>query len=202
MLHTNTHFEEAVAAAVGRIEAKTDAEIVVVAAERSGTYRDVAMIGAAVFSFSLLLVILFSPVEWHPLLAAFDLAIAFPGLTWVLNRRFYLRRVASVARRRAQVRVAAESEFFREAVHGTPNRSGVLVYVSALEGIVEVLPDVGITGRIAPGELVPAIAAFSHDDLEHFLRGLEALGEVLARGVPHTEGSDAIDLPNAPRIRR
>jgi putative membrane protein len=202
VIHTDARFEKAVAETVARIEQRTDAEIVVVAAERSGTYRDVAMTWAAVAAFVLLLIILFSPWSWPPVLVAFDVGVIFPALSWALDTRWAMSRLAPAARRREQVRAMAEAEFVREVVHGTPNRTGLLVYVSALESAVEVIPDVGITGRIAPGALVPAIKAFDEHDLDGFLKALEALGDVLARGVPHVEGvSDAFDLPDAPRVR-
>lgn len=201
MLHTNEGFAKAVEDAVARAEARTDAEIVVVAAERSGAYRDVAMLTATVICGVLLALQLWLPWSFPPLFVLIDLVVAWPLLVWLAQHPRFLRLVVPRTRLAEQARTAAESEFVREAVHGTPNRTGVLVYVSALEGVVEIVPDLGISGRIAPGELVGVRAEFVHDDLDHFVRGLDRLGEVLGAHVPHTAESDAIDLPNAPRVR-
>jgi putative membrane protein len=201
MLHLDARFDSAVEAAVSKLETRTDAEVVVVAAERSGSYRDISAFAASIGALAVLIVALFVPWSVPPWLLAVELVVAWPLLAWLFNDRWFLRWATPRKRQLAQVRVAAESEFLREAVHGTPHRTGVLVYLSALEGRVELLPDLGIDGRVAPGELAKASEAFSHADLEHFLLGFEQLGDVLERGVPHVEGSDAFDLPNTPRIR-
>lgn len=201
MLHTDDRFSTAVEARVADIETRTDAELVVVAAERSGHYRDItARVGAA----GALLVCAF--LLWIPHLIAepwflLDLVLTYVFFEWLSRSRRIVRLLTREERRAEQARLAAEREFHHEAVHGTARRIGVLVYVSALEGIVEVVPDLGIQGRVPGGEMIGAVEAFHHDDLDHFLTGLDALGEVLARYVPATDHPDAIDLPNAPRVR-
>lgn len=200
MLHTDATFSDAVEQAVSRIEARTDAEIVVVAAERSGTYRDLAYLLAA--GVTLVAVAGLALVPWavHPLALVADYAITWGIVAWLGNTRWVVRWLTSATRRQQQVRDAAEAEFHRESVHATPDRTGLLVYVSALEGQVRVLPDAGLEGRVPPGAWAAALAAFAHDDLDHFLEGLDALGELLAEHVPALS-TDRVDLPNAPRIR-
>ncbi|RME24224.1 MAG: hypothetical protein D6798_11650, partial [Deltaproteobacteria bacterium] len=61
MLHTNAAFSEAVEAAVAEVESRTDAELIVVAAPRSGSYRDVAVLVGCVVAWLLLVGMLFSP---------------------------------------------------------------------------------------------------------------------------------------------
>lgn len=194
-------FAAAVEDAVGRAEKRTDAEIVVVAAERSGTYRDVSMGWAAAGSLVVLALMIVAPVDLHPIGVLLELAIAFPVLTWMAGHRAFLRRVVSAERQSAQVRAAAESEFVREAVHGTPRHTGVLVYVSALEGRVEVICDLLLAGRVAPGELAAATGALVADDLDRFVKGIDGLADLFARIAPHLPDSDQADLPNAPRMR-
>ncbi len=200
MIHTDQSFSDAVEAKVAEIEARTDAEVVVVAAERSGSYRDVASRAAFVGTLAVAAVILWIPYGIAEPWVLLDLAVSYLLLERAFRFRPMVRLITTSARRIEQVHATAEQEFHREAVHGTPNRSGVLVYVSALEGIVEVLPDLGVEGRLPRGELFTALEAFRHDDLEHFLAGLDALGDGLAAHLPHTAGSDAVDLPNAPRL--
>lgn len=202
MLHDDPRFLDAVAARVGALEKTTDAEIVVVAAPRSDAYADVAWRGTLVGCGILLAVLLFIPWTVGPGWLLIDLSLFALGLSRVLSWTAPLRVLTGAPRRRAAVAAAARRAFLEEAVHGTPNRTGVLVYVSALEGRVEVVPDLGVEGRVPRGAWVTAAEAFAHDDLDHFLAGLDALGAVLAHHLPHTPDSDAVDLPNVPRVRR
>jgi putative membrane protein len=201
MMQADAAFAVCVEQAVARIEKRTDAEVVVVVAPRSGSYRDVAMLWASVGTLALLVMVLFVPWSFPPLLVVVDLAVSWAILAWLASAAPFLRLAAGTDRARAQVEAAARAEFVAEAVHGTPGRTGVLVYLSLLEDRVVVLPDLGVGGKVAPGVLEPAVAAIRTTDGDAFVRGLEALGEVLATHVPHTDQSDAVDLPNAPRIR-
>lgn len=200
MIHTDTRFSERVEQAVAEIEKTTDAEIVVVAAERSGTYRDVALTWASLSTISVLVVLVLIPQGVHPYALVPELAAIWFLFGWLFDGRTAVRRLAPTARQVAQVSTAARAEFHREAVHATPNRTGILIYVSATEGRVEVIADVGIEGRIPRGEWASAAQQFRHDDVDHFVAGLARIGEVLAKHVPITHNS-AFDLPNAPRIR-
>jgi putative membrane protein len=193
-------FAKAVEAEVARIEQTTDAEIVVVSASQSGQYRDVAMAGAAALTLLLAIGALAVPYDMLPSTFVLLLIVAFPSLMWLLHSPWFVGRVSGAARRAQQVREAAESEFVREAVHGTPNRTGVLVYRSALERRVEVIVDFGVQGKAPKAEIDLAVQAFGPDQ-QAFLAGLHALGEMLARRVPATAHSAAFDLHNAPRIR-
>ena len=141
-----------------------------------------------------------APVEVHPASVPIEIALTWLVGAWLFNGRHPVRVLTPRRRQLEQVRLAAHAEFLREAVHGTPNRTGLLVYVSGLEGRVELVPDAGLEGRIPKGSWAKATQAFSHADLDHFLSGLSAVGELLAEHVPALE-VDAIDLPNAPRIR-
>ena len=87
MLHTNTRFSEAVEAAVGRLEDQTDAEIVVVAAPRSGSYRDIAAAFGAGMAWVVLLFVLFSPFHFDPTWIPLELPIVGIVGTWVAHKR-------------------------------------------------------------------------------------------------------------------
>ncbi len=194
-------FDEAVEQAVKRIEKRTDAEIVVVAAERSGHYRDVQMWIGGGCTLAMLAALFYAPIDLHPIGALVEVAIAFPFFSWLAGHRAVLHFVTRASRQNAQVRMFAEAEFVREAVHGTPNHTGVLVYASALERRVEVILDLGLAGRVATGELAPALSTLTTTSVDAFVAGLEGLGDVLAAHAPHTAESDAVDLPDAPRRR-
>ena len=202
MIFADESFSRRVEEAVADIETRTDAEVVVVAAARSGGYRDLSFGAATAGTFVLLLVLEAVPFAIHPWAIIADLAVAWPVLAWIASSDRVTRWLLRSARIDAAVERAAAAEFHREGVHATPNRSGLLVYLSALEGRVELIPDVGLEAHIPRGRFAQALKTFAHDDTEHFLAGLAAVGAVLEMHVPHREGSDDVDLPNAPRIRR
>lgn len=200
MLHADARFADAVAAKVAQLERKTDAEVVVVAAGKSGSYTDLAQVGGGLAALLTFVVLLVLPVTIHPVLAIVDVALVFALASWGLSGHRASSWLASGPRKLDQVRRAAAAEFHLEAVHATPLRTGLLVYVSAWEGEVELIPDVGLEARIPRGKWVEAMRCFSTVDLRGFLAGLDAVGEVLAEHVPHT-GARKLDLDDAPRIR-
>lgn len=204
MLHTDARFGEAIERAVTAAEARTDAEIIVVAASRSGSYRDLALVVAALVSLIALGFLLFSPLEFSPYFIPLDLLIVMVLATWIADRSpAFLRLVASRARKDRQVQEAAAAAFHQEAVHGTRGRTGVLVYVSAFEDRVEVIPDAGIAARVPQGE-INAVRwggdGRSPGDVSQFVAGLQALGAVLAARIPALHDNPD-EVANAPRIR-
>lgn len=200
MIHRDERFSREVEALVTEIERRTDAEVVVVAASRSGDYRGARYLVASIVSFVALAVMIELPTEIPPWLVLVDLLLIWASMAWIWNADPLLRRITRQATRDLAVERAAAAEFHLEAVHATPNRTGLLVYVSAFEGRVALIPDLGLQQHIPDGLWAPARKQFRHDDLEHFLAGLRTAGDVLAARVPKRD-DDVTDLPNAPRIR-
>lgn len=206
MLHTDERFAEAVEKAVGEIEAATDADIVVVAARRSGTYRDLTVLVGVAAAWLALVFALYSPWSFSGNWLPIELPIVGLLTAWAAARSpALLRTLAGRTRCQRQVAEAAGLAFRDEAVHGTRGRTGVLVYLSALERRVVLLPDAGIEARVPGAEwnvLRWGSGADPSDptDLEGFLAGLHASGAVLARYVPPT-GDNPNEIANAPRIR-
>ena len=199
MVHTDARFSAAVERAVGEIEGRSDAEVVVVAAPWSGSYADLAWMASCFVGAALLAFLCWSPVvfdaRWWPV----ELLVAMGAVGWALSR--WPRLVVALAgdaRRRRQVREAALAAFAAENVHATEGRTGVLVYVSALEGHVELIPDQGLLGKV-PGAKwnVLQLRAGSLDEL---VAGLHRLGAMLAADVPPT-GQNRDEIANAPRVR-
>jgi len=200
MLHANDRFSEAVGRHVADIEAKTDAEVVVAAAERSGSYRDVSMalaFVAALFAFAALEAL---PWTVHPLLALAELLLTFGLATWLAEGTALPVRLAPRERRSQQVHEAAAATFHLDGVHATPSRIGLLVYVSAAERLVELIPDVGLRERFPEEEWRRLAAGFDTTNLDGFLRSLDAVGDVLARILPGTDAPPE-SLPDVPRVR-
>ncbi len=199
MIIDHPEFGARIEALVGELERDTQAEIVVVAARRSGSYRDVQWAGGAGLAMLTLLLILYSPLSF-PTLAVPALLLLSAGLgSWLLGRSpALMRRITRASRREAQVLEAARASFVEMAVHGTRDRSGVLVYVSELEAQAAVVRDLGIDGQV-PGAAWNGLALQLSD-----LDGLEALlrriGGVLAEHIP-AQDDNPDEIPNAPRVR-
>ena len=199
-IYRDERFEEAVEAAVGEAERATDAEIVVVAAGRSGSYRDLAISGGFAASLALVLVAVFSPWSFDERWLAADMLLVTLGVTWVLQRwPAALRLLSGASRRRAQVLEAAAATFHREQVHATRGRTGLLIYLSALEDQVAVIPDHGVAARVP--QAVWNDLRWDARHLDGFLDGLPTCGEVLAEALPAREGDNPDEIPNKPRVR-
>jgi putative membrane protein len=192
-------FEPRIEALVGELERDTQAEIVVVAARFSGSYRDVQWAGAAVAATLSLLVSLYIPVAL-PTLAVPALLLLSGWLgSWLLGRSpASLRLLARPSRREAQVIEAAKATFVETAVHGTRDRGGLLVYVSELEQRAALVRDLGIDGH-APGAAWNELSLDVRDldELEALLR---EVGAILAEHLPAREDNPN-EIPNAPRVR-
>ncbi len=201
MIHHDERFESAVETLVTELETHTDAEIVVVACGRSAAYTDVRFAWASGIAFLSLALLIELPAHVPPIWVMVDLLATWFAVAFITNANPILARLVRARRKIESVKEAAAAAFYSEAVHGTPDRVGVLVYVSGLEGRVELVPDVGIEQRVPRGRWAKAIAQFRHDDLDHFLDGLKEVGAVLADCVPSTGREGRVDLPNAPRVR-
>lgn len=200
MIHRDARFASEIERRVTEIETRTDAEVVVVAASRSADYRGPRYLAASVAAALALAITIELPAHVPPLVVMLDLVGTWLVVAWVTNADPLLRLITGAGAREQAVERAAAAEFHLEAVHATPNRTGLLIYVSAFEGRVQMIPDLGLEQRIPAGLWAPAQARFRHDDLDHFLEGLSLVGEVLAAHVPKLD-DDVTDLPNAPRIR-
>jgi len=192
-------FDTRIERLVGELEQHTQAEIVVVAARRSGAYADVQWLVAAVVALFTLLAVVYSPVDFHPLNLPLLMLALGAGAWWGSARLPGLTRALTRARRReAQVLEAAKATFVEVAVHGTRGRTGLLVYVSELEGRAALIRDLGLDGRV-PGAAWTGLelSVRSLDELERVLRDA---GAALAEHLP-AEDDNPNEIPNAPRVR-
>jgi uncharacterized membrane protein len=76
VIYTDETFSRRVEAAVTEIESRTDAELVVVVAPRSASYRDLAYAVATALTYALLLALEAMPFAVHPWAVVADLTIA------------------------------------------------------------------------------------------------------------------------------
>lgn len=200
MVQADARFSETVGRKVAELEELTDAEIVVVAASRSGSYRDLEVLAAALVALVALVVLVLVPWHVHPLLAVLDVVFAFVVGAFGFSGRAFVLHLCSAERRAAQVLQAAAAEFHLESVHATPRRTGLLVYVSAQEGLVEVVPDVGIEALVPRAQWGEVARTVRANDLPELLAGLDSIGKVLATFVPRV-GERGVALADAPRVR-
>ena len=205
MIRTDTNFADAVARAVADAERGTAAELVVVAAARSGTYRDLALGAGAGAALAVLLVALFAPPLFPPIAVAVEVPAVFALVAWLTHRwPAALQALASDARMRRQVERAAAWWFLEQAVHGTRARTGMLVYLSLLETRAAVVPDLGLSG-VVPDTVWGSIVWRSDGSpggprtAEEVVAGIAAIGELLRKKLP-AEARDINELPDAPRI--
>lgn len=200
VIHTDARFAQAVEQAVTRLEAHTDAELVVVAAPQSGSYRDIPLLAALIGAWAFLLLAVLSPWSFSALWLPLDcLLVALLLGTVIAKAPTLLRLLTRAERRDTQVLRAAQVAFLEEQVHGTRGRTGVLIYVSALEQRVELLPDHGVDACIPHGEW--HALSWDASTLDGFLSSLDACGAVLAEHLPALDGDNPDEMPNAPRIR-
>lgn len=197
MLKTDEAFQKAIELRVAEIERKSAAEVVVVAAQRSSHWPELPLIAGSLAAWLSLAFLCWSPWPFHPDWFPFD-AAAVGGLVGLLSRKLPLVMLVPERRRRERVRQAAEAAFFQESVHATAERTGVLVYLSVAEQMVELLPDQGVLGKI-PGATWNEIR-LSAENLQVLDQELSRMGEVLAEYLPRGEG-DRNELPDAPRVR-
>ncbi len=199
MIISHPDFVSRIEALVGELEESTDAEIVVVAAKRSGSYRDVSVASAAGFALVTLLFLLYSPLSFHLFTIPLYLLLLGVGAWWITDRSHAaLRLLTRPGRRESQVLEAARAAFVEEAVHGTRSRTGVLVYASELERLVVTVRDLGLDGLVPKSAWHGvAMKAARLEDLEATLRGI---GAVLAEHVPASD-ENPNEIPNAPRVR-
>ena len=128
--------------AVRRAESATSGQFVTVIASASDGYRFIPTLWAALIAMAIPGVGLAAGYEYEPLYALqvvsfFSLAIFF---RWMPLRMSLIPK--SVKLRRAS-RLARE-QFMTLGLHRTPNRTGVLFFVSVAEHYVEILADDGV----------------------------------------------------------
>lgn len=196
---------DAIEAAVARAEEKTSAEIVVALCTASGSYRDVDYLAGAILAAAGLATMLFAPFVVSPYLVL-PYALALGAVGVVLSQRSgRLRRwLTTESRRRQQVAAGARLAMIEEGVTATRQRNGVLVYVSALEQAVELVADLGVEGKVPPGELNvirhALQAAPRAQQGSALVAAVEALGQLLAAPFPAGEDNPN-EIPNRPRVR-
>lgn len=190
--------KEKLSAAVTGIESGTSAEVVVTVRARTATHRDVDYLTGFGFALVALLVLIFDPMELDERLFPLEISVAF--VVGTLVSAYALGPVMlSEKRKREAVDHAAKVAFVDQKIAGTTSRCGLLVFASGVEGMVEVVSDVGIPlDRLGPdlaSTRTKLESAIRGDDPKAFVSALEGLGVALARELPRRE-DDVNELPD------
>ncbi|MDB4946152.1 MAG: hypothetical protein JWP97_5686 [Labilithrix sp.] len=185
--------------AVKAFEAQTCAELVVTVKKQARTYQEAHLLMGAVLAFLVLVFLLYFPWDFNTALMPLDTAIAFAA-GYLLSRWLPpLQRLAlTEARRRQSVEPAAKAAFVDLGVTRTSGRTGVLVYVAMLEGMVSVVADAGVTPEAqaaAQSARVTLEAALGRLDIGAFAAALESLGAAFAPTMPRAH-DDVNELPD------
>lgn len=189
------------------VEKKTSAEVVIAVSRKSGEYRDTCYLGGMMLALISLCCIMFCPFfVVHPYAVIPDVIFFFLcGYLFSKHYPVVVYLLTTARRRNHQVQKAAEIAFLEEGVSATKDRTGILFYISLFEKRVEILPDLGIDGRIPRAEW----NQLRHDlnnlmrkkgqggkFLEHLCRS----GAILEKALPAL-GENPDEIPNRPRIR-
>jgi putative membrane protein len=186
--------------AIAEVELASAAEIVVALRHASGHYRHTDYLVGAFAALIALSVFLYHPepfdYTWLPLelVALFAVAALASSALPPLRRALTSRKLMdeSVGR-------AARALFVDKRVDRTRGRTGILVYLSALERRVDVVADIGVDEAalgerwaLAKEQLGEALVAGS---LDAFVDALRGLGPVLGEALPRA-ADDENELPD------
>ena len=203
MSETDFYRDEAkqrTAAAVGRVESLTSAEVVVAVRRRSGDYRAAAYhtgLGAMGLVVAYLLV---APETYSVGAIALDACFGFfLAVVLVRNVDALARLLVPRGRRQTNVDRAARAAFYDLGISRTTGRNGILVFVSTFERAVAVVPDIGVDvavlGAAYQAQLAELEKAVRRPSVSAFLSALEGLGPILGAVMPRAE-DDVNELPD------
>jgi putative membrane protein len=200
------HIDPAIAAslteAVRSLELCSCAEVVVEIRSRSGSYAHADARFASLIALVALLVLLFSPWPFSPEWVAIDVAIAWAIGLLMSRKSDAVRHLMTTRRERiAQPRLVAASVFHERGIANTIGETGVLVYLSLLEGHIELLADRGVLEAVPSLEWnrIAESARARRATIETLLEIVRAMTPLLERYLPSREG-DVDELCNVPRF--
>jgi putative membrane protein len=205
---TRPRFDDAacdnLAQCVKEIEASTDAELVIIVRARSGSYVHADYLVGFTVSFIILLFVLFSPIEFHPIWIPIDVALAFAASALISSRSHFLRRLFSTKKYRSKVtRTAAAAMFYEAGIANTNAEMGVLLYLSLLERKLELIADRGVLKKVPAQDWNRELAELHligrAPDPKTFVAAIRDFGVLLTSHVPAT-GENPNELPDLPRF--
>jgi putative membrane protein len=176
--------ERELEAAVRAIESVSSAEVVVAIRPRARhTLVQHGVVGI-VTAIAMLAFTLYSPIEfslWHilviPIFAGILGALAVEAIPPLY------RFLMPAWQRYEHVREAAYATFVERGIHGTRDRTGILVYIAIREHMVEIVGDLGVIRKVG----IETLAAWSGELEAAMPRGAAAVAKQLATLAPALE---------------
>lgn len=171
---------------VQAIEAVTAAEIVVAVHPRSAGYGHAEYRLGCALAMAWLLVFLYHPDPFDYTLLPLELLLAFGvGAALVTFVGPLKRALVSQKAMAQEVDKAAKAAFVDLGIVRTRGRTGMLVFVSVLEGRVSIVRDVGVPEAPALAEVGPKLdQAVRRTNVERFTAHLATLAEPLRAALP------------------
>lgn len=214
-------------AAVTRAELRTKGEIYTVVARESSDYREVPVAWAAIAALAAPAVLLAGGIQvtapdiltgWtaaqigavaeQAVRGALMGAILLQGALFVLVAIVVgmikpLRRLLTPkGLKRERVRRRAQEQFLAKNLAGTRERTGVLIYVSAVERMAELIADEGVAAKVDPKVWDQAMAALTDGirakkPAEGFEAAIALCGDILAQHFPAAAGDNPNELSDS-----
>lgn len=191
----------ALSEAVRTVESCSSAELVVAVRPRAGSYLHADLIWSILAGLAALAVLLYSRWEFDLVWFLIDPLIVGALVGLAASRSNAMRRIFTrPATRRARVESAAQATFIERRIHGTTGRTGILLYVSALEREAAFVVDVGVEALAATDAWKKAVG-----EIEEAVRqGADGVAvaarlrdlEVLLSPALERSATDVDELPN------
>ena len=204
--------KERITEAVAALEKETSGELVLYYAKNSDTYLDAAwklsgMIGILFATITIILSYAWLlPNYYTPIALACTILLAML-VTYSIARIFPLLRLASTNTKVVEHRVLTKARdmFLQEQVFNTVDRTGILVYISALERKVVVLGDSGINKKITQSDWEHVVKLVvngikTKNMTTGIIEAVDACKKLLLASGFIITSSDSNELPDAIRV--
>jgi putative membrane protein len=176
--------------AVKAIEKGSSVEVVIAVKAKSAPHLHTDLIVGFIVAYATLGFMLFSPWPFGVTWIFVDPLIAGAAVALLLAEFPSIRRgLTPLGVRRQAVKAAAHSAFVEKGVGLTRNHTGLLIYISQLERLVEVVADQGIRRAVDQALWDKAVAALHAavargEDGRAIARHVRELGQLLATALP------------------
>jgi len=187
-------------AAIEAAELRTRGEFVTVIARESDDYLYIPILWAALISLAIPGLAQLSLVPWLVAHTYSIQVVAFVLIAVLFRLPAIKHRLIPTYVQRQRAHQIALEQFFLQNLHGTEERTGVLLFVSVGEHYVEIIADKGINDRVEPGAWDAVVQGFVADVrrgrvADGFVESIERCGRLLETHFPIGVG-DRNELPD------
>ncbi len=198
--------------AVKKAEGNTSGEIVPYLVATSDEYEEVQFKSTILFTLAPLAILGILSYAWllpfpvnllEVVLAVLGFGVIGYFLPVILPS--FKRLLLSERRLQNAVERRALSAFLEQEVFSTENRTGILIFISQFEHMVEVIGDTGINGKVNPDDWQQVVQLIiqgikDKEPVEGILKGIEKCGILLASAGVDKPPDNPNELPDGLRI--